>query len=335
MNPRVTVIAEAGVNHNGNLDIARQLIDAAAEAKADFVKFQTFRADKIASKFAEKATYQKLATKSSETQQQMLKKLELSEHDHLQLIDHCRLRNIKFLSSPFDMESIDLLRRLQLTVCKIPSGEITNLPYLRKIAKSFQELILSTGISNIDEIQEAITVLHENNFSKDNLTVLHCNTQYPTPFEDVNLSAMVTLKEKFGVRVGYSDHTPGIEVPIAATALGATVIEKHFTLDKNMDGPDHQASLEPGELKAMVSAIRNIEKAIGQPEKKLSPSELPNRRIARKSIVAATRISTGDLFTETNITVKRPGHGLSPMMWDQIIGTRAKRAFDPDEPIEI
>lgn len=335
MTEKVTLIAEAGVNHNGNLDVARQLIDVAAESGADYVKFQTFSAEKIVSRFAEKAPYQKSNTKSSESQQEMLRKLELSEDDHVQLINHCRLRNIKFLSSPFDQESIELLKRLQLTVCKIPSGEITNLPYLRKVATSFNEIILSTGISDLDEIQDAITVLKQSGFRHENLTVLHCNTEYPTPFEDVNLSVMMMMKEKLNVKIGYSDHTKGLEVPIAAVALGATVIEKHFTLNRNMDGPDHQASLEPSELRAMVTAIRNIEKAIGIPVKKVSPSEMPNRRIARKSIVAATNISAGDLFTESNISVKRPGDGINPMMWDQVIGTRAKRSFEPDEPIEI
>jgi N,N'-diacetyllegionaminate synthase len=335
MTEKVTVIAEAGVNHNGSLDVARQLIDVAAEAGADYVKFQTFSAEKIASRFAEKAPYQKSTTKSSESQQEMLRKLELSEDDHVQLIKHCRLRNIKFLSSPFDLESIDLLKRLQLTVCKVPSGEITNLPYLRRVATSFNEIILSTGVSELDEIKDAITVLKQSGFRNENLTVLHCNTEYPTPFEDVNLIAMVTMKEKLNVKIGYSDHTKGLEVPVAAVALGATVIEKHFTLDRNMDGPDHRASLEPSELRGMVAAIRNIEKAIGKPEKKVSPSEMPNRRIARKSIVAATNILAGDLFTESNLTVKRPGDGVNPMMWDQVIGTRAKRDFQPDEPIEI
>ena len=332
---KTLIIAEAGVNHNGSIELARQLVDVAVEAGVDYVKFQTFKAEKIASRNATKASYQQKTTNASESQLAMLKKLELSREDHLSLIDYCSKKNIQFLSTPFDLESIDLLKELGIRLGKIPSGEITNLPYLRKMAMTFPKLILSTGMATLKEIEEALNVLLTAGASKNNLVILHCNTEYPTPFEDVNLLAMPSIGKKFGVSFGYSDHTKGIEVPIAAVALGAIVIEKHFTLDRNMEGPDHKASLEPGELKEMVSSIRNIEKAVGSDVKEPSPSELKNITIARKSIVAATNINKGEIFTERNLTVKRPGSGISPMQWDAVIGKKASRDFESDELIEL
>ena len=332
---KTLIIAEAGVNHNGSIELARQLVDVAVEAGVDYVKFQTFKAEKIASRNATKASYQQKTTNASESQLAMLKKLELSKEDHLSLIDYCSKKNIQFLSTPFDLESIDLLKELGIRLGKIPSGEITNLPYLRKMAMTFPKLILSTGMATLKEIEEALNVLLTAGASKNNLVILHCNTEYPTPFEDVNLLAMPSIGKKFGVSFGYSDHTKGIEVPIAAVALGAIVIEKHFTLDRNMEGPDHKASLEPGELKEMVSSIRNIEKAVGSDVKEPSPSELKNITIARKSIVAATNINKGEIFTERNLTVKRPGSGISPMQWDAVIGKKASRDFESDELIEL
>ncbi len=332
---RTVIIAEAGVNHNGSMDLARQLIDVAATAGADYVKFQTFKADKIASKFATKAEYQQRTTGKEEGQLAMLKKLELSKEDHLQLIDYCAKKKIRFFSTAFDHESIDLLKQLGIQLGKIPSGEITNLPYLRKMAQSFHQLILSTGMATLEEIEDALNVLISSGASKNNIIILHCNTEYPTPFEDVNLLAMPSIGEQFGVAYGYSDHTKGIEVPVAAVALGASVIEKHFTLDRNMEGPDHKASLEPAELSEMISAIRNIEKAIGSAIKEPSPSEKKNIVIARKSIVAAINIAKGELFTEKNLTVKRPGSGISPMQWDRVLGKKAARDFEADELIEL
>ena len=329
------IIAEAGVNHNGSVEMALRLIDAACAAGADAVKFQTFKADKIIAVTASKADYQKDATGSDESQLEMVKKLELDETAHTRLHQYCRRKGIQFLSTPFDLESIDLLHRLGCEIFKIPSGEITNLPYLRKIAALRKRLILSTGMANLGEIEEALDVLTESGTPLGDITVLHCNTEYPTPFEDVNLRAMQTLRSAFpGISVGYSDHTPGIEVPIAAVAMGATVIEKHFTLDQNLPGPDHRASLEPHELAAMISAIRNIEKALGTGIKKPSPSELRNIFVARKSIVAAAPIKKGETFTEMNITVKRPGTGINPMRWDEIIGRKAAKPYREDEPIE-
>lgn len=335
MMQKVRVIAEAGVNHNGSVEIAKQLVDVAAEAGADYVKFQTFKAEKIASRFAVKAEYQKENTGSAENQVAMLRKLELSEEDHNELIRHCKSKGIKFFSTPFDSDSILLLKRLGLRLGKIPSGEITNLPYLRNMAASFDEIIMSSGISDMNEVETAVNILEKAGCGREQITILHCNTQYPTPFDDVNLRAMLTIRDHFGVKVGYSDHTNGIEVAIAAVALGATVIEKHFTLDRNMDGPDHKASIEPAELIEMVQSIRNVEKALGSPEKKASPSELKNKNIARKSIVASTDIIAGEIFTEQNLTVKRPGNGISPMKWDEIIGRKAKRNFSADEMIEL
>ncbi len=328
------IIAEAGVNHNGSFELARKLIDVAVDAGADAVKFQTFNAEKVVSKYAPKAEYQKKTTTADESQLEMVKKLELDKVAHEELLAYCRTRNIQFLSTPFDLESIDLLNKLGLEIFKIPSGEITNLPYLRKIGALKKEIILSTGMANLGEIEAALDVLTGAGAELKDITVLHCNTEYPTPFEDVNLRAMLTIKAAFpGVQVGYSDHTLGIEIPIAAVAMGATVIEKHFTLDKNMEGPDHRASLEPDELKVMVHAIRNIEKALGNGIKKPSPSELKNKPIARKSIVATRNIRKGEPFTEENLTVKRPGTGISPMRWDEVIGRKAEKDYQEDEEI--
>jgi N,N'-diacetyllegionaminate synthase len=329
------IIAEAGVNHNGNIDLAKKLIEVAAEAGADFVKFQTFKAESLVSKSAKKAEYQRRNT-NDDSQYSMLKKLELNELSHHELISHCKKSGISFLSTGFDKESIDFLGTLNIPFYKIPSGEITNKPYLKYIAKKGKPVIMSTGMADIGEIKAAFSVLVENGLSKEDITILHCNTEYPTPMEDVNMKAMLHIQDELGVKVGYSDHTSGIEVSIAAVALGASVIEKHFTLDRNLPGPDHKASLEPAELKAMVSAIRNIEKAIsGSKIKELSPSETKNKAIARKSIVAAKAIKKGEIFNEENITAKRPGNGISPMHWDEIIGQNAKRDFLEDDLIEV
>ena len=333
---KIIIIAEAGVNHNGDMAKARALIDKGAEAGVDYVKFQTFKAGNLVTKQAKRAAYQDRNTQDNDTQYEMLKKLELSQAVHQELIDYCTQKGVKFLSTGFDFESLEFLAGLGITIAKIPSGEITNLPYLRKVATLFPEVILSTGMANINEIKDAVKVLTDNGVSKDKITVLHCNTEYPTPMEDVNLKAMLHIQQEVGVAIGYSDHTLGIEVPIAAVALGATVIEKHFTLDKNLPGPDHKASLEPDELKAMVSAIRNIEKAIGGSGiKEVSASEAKNKPIARKSIVASKSIKKGDFFTEENITVKRPGIGISPMQWDEVIGKTAKKDFEEDDLIEL
>ena len=327
----VFIIAEAGVNHNGSIQLAYKLIDAASAAGADSVKFQTFKAENLVSKNAQKAAYQKQATNQLESQLSMLKKLELDSNAHKKLINYCKKKNIIFLSTPFDHESIDLLNELELEIFKIPSGEITNLTYLRKIGSLRKEVILSTGMSTLEEIEEALRILTSAGTSKENITILHANTMYPTPMEDVNLRAMQTMQDKFGVAVGYSDHTLGIEVDIAAVAMGATIIEKHFTLDKTMDGPDHKSSISPDELKEMVSSIRNIEKALGSSIKKPSKSEKPNITMARKSIVASKSIKKGELFTEKNITTKRPGTGISPMEWDSIIDKVAKRDYQIDD----
>jgi len=332
---RVFIIAEAGVNHNGNIDIAKRMIDSAAVADVDAVKFQTFRAEYLASKSAPKAEYQKNSTLRAESQLEMLKKMELDIDSHRILIDYCKEKNIEFLSSPFDLESVDLLNDLGLETFKIPSGEITNLPYLRKIGKLKKQVIMSTGMADMKEVKDALGILIEAGTKKKDITVLHCNTEYPTTIEDVNLLAMLTMKKELGVEVGYSDHTLGIEVPIAAVALGAKVIEKHFTLDRNMEGPDHKASLEPARLGAMVRAIRNVEKALGGGIKNPSISELKNKAITRKSVVALRDIKKGELFTDENIIPKRPGTGISPMDWDSIINRRAKRDFQCDEMIEL
>ncbi len=331
------IIAEAGVNHNGSIELAKKLIDKAAEAGVDIVKFQTFKSEKLVTKTAKQADYQQknLQGSAGDSQLAMLKKLELSVEDHYVLIEYCKKRGIRFLSTAFDFDSIDFLHSLNLGVWKIPSGEITNYPYLRKIAQYGEPVILSTGMSEMSDIAAAIQVLIKFGLRKEQIIVLHCNTEYPTPFQDVNLKAMDALRKEFGVEVGYSDHTKGIEVPIAAVALGATVIEKHFTLDKNMEGPDHKASLEPDELKAMVSAIRNIEQAIGTGVKTASASEKKNIGVVRKSIVAACPIKKGDTFTEENLTVKRPGTGISPMRWEEVIGKKATRDYEEDELIAL
>ena len=333
---RTLIIAEAGVNHNGDIAKAKALIDKGAEAGVDYVKFQTFKAEKLVTKQAKRASYQDKNTQDNDSQYEMLKKLELSQALHQELMDYCNQKGVKFLSTGFDSESLGFLAQLGITIAKVPSGEITNLPYLRQVASLFPEVILSTGMATIGEIKDAVKVLIDNGVSKDKIIILHCNTEYPTPMEDVNLKAMLHIQKELGIPVGYSDHTLGIEVPIAAVALGATVIEKHFTLDKTLPGPDHKASLEPNELKAMVSAIRNIEKAIGGSGlKEVSKSEEKNKPIARKSIVASTDIKKGDIFTPENLTVKRPGTGISPMQWDEVIGKEAKRDFQEDELIEL
>lgn len=335
MKDRVFIIAEAGVNHNGSLEMARRLVEEAARAGADAVKFQTFRADSLVSPMAPKADYQKQTTAAQESQYDMLKRLELSHQDHLELMACCRQTGIQFLSSPFDLASIDLLVELGLEIFKVPSGEITNLPYLRKIGGLGRSVILSTGMAELGEIDAALAVLIGQGMLKESITLLHCNTEYPTPMEDVNLRAMLTMREVFSVKVGYSDHTQGLEVPVAAVALGARVIEKHFTLDRKLAGPDHGASLEPDELRSMVRAIRNIESALGDGIKQPSSSERKNLVAVRKSIFAAQSIRTGDLFTEEALTVKRPAEGLSPMLWDQVIGKRAPRNYSVGEAIVL
>ena len=329
----VFIIAEAGVNHNGSIDLAKKLIDVASASGADAVKFQTFKADNLATKKAQKAIYQKENTDKEEYQFDMLKKLELDIEAHKELISYCSSKKIIFLSSPFDHESIELLNDLGLEILKIPSGEITNLPYLRHIGKLNKRIILSTGMSNIDEVKSALNVLINSGTKKNNITVLHANTEYPTPMEDVNLRAMLTIGKELDINFGYSDHTLGIEVDIAAVAMGASCIEKHFTLDCNMEGPDHKASLEPNQLKAMVIAIRNIELALGGSVKKPSKSEIKNMKIARKSIVAKTKIKKDDILNEKNLTVKRPGTGISPMKWDEVMGTKAIKDYNADELI--
>lgn len=329
----VFIIAEAGVNHNGCIQTAKKLIDVAVKAGADAVKFQTFKAEALVSKNAQKADYQKKTTSSDESQFDMIKKLELDLDTHNELIAYCSEQNIMFLSTPFDHDSIELLNSLGLEIFKIPSGEITNLPYLRDIGKLNKKVILSTGMADIGEIEDALDVLISAGTKKTNITILHANTMYPTPMEDVNLKAMQTIGNTFDCKYGYSDHTLGIEVPIAAVAMGASCIEKHFTLDKNMEGPDHKASLEPNELKVMVQSIRNIELALGSSIKKPSKSEMPNMPIARKSIVAKKDIKKGEVFDENNLSVKRPGSGINPMLWDSIIGTISQKDYKEDDLI--
>ncbi len=355
---RTYIIAEAGVNHNGSIETAKKLIDAAAKAKADAVKFQTFRADKIISKYATKAEYQKRTTSEDESQLDMVKKLELDEGAHHKLMEHCRLRKIEFLSTPFDFDSIDLLGRLGLSCFKIPSGEITNGPYLLHIAKTGNPVILSTGMSTLGEIETALGVLafgylscndppSLNNFQnifcsveakrilEEKVILLHCTTEYPAPFSEVNLRAMETMRAAFALPVGLSDHTPGIAMPIAAVALGAVVIEKHFTLDRHLPGPDHKASLEPDELEAMVTAIRQVEKAMGNGRKEPTPSEWGNRIITRKSLVADKQIQAGDCFSSDNLSMKRTGRGISPMRYWDFIGEISKKDYDADETIYL
>ncbi|CAM1339432.1 N-acetylneuraminate synthase [Tenacibaculum aestuarii] len=327
---RTLIIAEAGVNHNGDIRLAKKLIDVAAKAGVDYVKFQTFKASKLVTKKAKRAEYQDTNTKNNDSQFEMLKKLELSQEDHFHLIEYCKNKNVEFLSTGFDFDSVDFLYEIGVRLAKIPSGEITNLPYLRKIADLFPEVILSTGMADIKEIKDAVEVLLKGGVEREKLTVLHCNTEYPTPMSDVNLKAMLHIKKELGVNVGYSDHTLGVEVPIAAVALGAKVIEKHFTLDRNMEGPDHKASLEPDELKLMVNSIRNIEKALeGSGIKEPSNSELKNKEIARKSIHVKSTIKKNELITEDAITVLRPGDGISPMEWDKVIGKKVSKDLEP------
>ena len=329
----VIIIAEAGVNHNGSFELAKKMVDAAKEAGVDYVKFQTFNPKKLVSKFAEKAEYQKETTGSDETQLEMLQKLTLTEDNFLSLRDYCREVGIGFISTPFDLDSIAFLETFDMDFWKVPSGEVTNLPYLEAIARTKRKVVMSTGMCDMNEIQDAIEVLEKNGTT--DITLLHCNTQYPTPYEHVNLSAMNSIRDALHKEVGYSDHTQGIEVPIAAVAMGATVIEKHFTLDKNMEGPDHKASLNPTELKQMVVAIRNIEQAIGNGLKEPSSSEMANKGVARKSIVASRSIKQGEVFSEENLTTKRPGTGISPMKWYDVIGKVAPRDFSEDEIIEL
>jgi N-acetylneuraminate synthase len=331
--PSTLVIAEAGVNHNGDLQLAKQLVDAAAAAGADVVKFQTFQATQLATERAEQAAYQQQALGRSQSQLAMLQQLELKHEQHSQLIEHCQQRGIEFLSTAFDPPSIELLASLQLKRCKIPSGEITNLPYLRQIGAQSKPVILSTGMANLGEIEAALQVLEQAGMPRSQITVLHCTTEYPAPPEEVNLRAMQTIAQAFGVAVGYSDHTEGIAVPIAAVAMGATVIEKHLTLDRNLPGPDHKASLEPDDFAAMVRGLRTIEQALGDGIKRPTTSEQANLPVVRKSLVAARPIRAGELFREANLTAKRPGTGISPMQWDAWIGRPASRDFAADELI--
>lgn len=329
---KTLIIAEAGVNHNGDINLAKRLVDVAKKAGADIVKFQTAELDSLVSGSAKMADYQKRNLGQEESQKEMLSKLLLSYHEFLELEKYCRQVGIQFLSTPFDMKSIEFLDPL-VGIWKIPSGEITNLPYLEKIARMSKPIILSTGMSDMEEVRSALKILR-NNGAKD-ITLLHCTTEYPAPYGEVNLKAMQTLKEAFGCPIGYSDHTQGIEISVAAAAMGATVIEKHFTLDREMQGPDHKASLEPGELSSLVKAIRNVEMAIGDAKKEPTLSEMKNRTVARKSIVARREIREGEVFTEENITTKRPGSGISPMKWYEVIGKRAERDFQKDELVEV
>lgn len=330
---KVFIIAEAGVNHNGNMKLAKQLIDVAAESKADAVKFQTFISEKCISAGADKASYQKQTVGEAGSQLDMIKKLELSFDNFCELKEYCEKKNIIFLSTAFDVDSAKFLHDIGLETFKIPSGEITNYPLLKTVGQFQKKVIMSTGMSELHEIKDAIEVLNE--YGTEDISLLHCNTQYPTPMRDVNLRAMLKLKDAFQVPIGYSDHTLGIEVPIVAVALGAVIIEKHFTLDKNMEGPDHRASLEPDELSRMVASIRNIEMTLGDGEKRVTDSERENMAVVRKSIVAAVPIKEGEIFTENNITVKRPGNGISPMRWNEMIGQKAVRDFGEDELIEV
>ena len=329
----VYIIAEAGVNHNGEIQIARKMIEVAKESGVDAIKFQTFQAEKLVTARTKKAEYQEKTTGKAESQLEMLKKLQLTQDEFIELKTYCNLIGIEFLSTPFDLESLDFLHENGLKRWKIPSGEINNLPYLIKIAKTERSVILSTGMATLEEVEIAIGVLKK--YGTPEISLLHCTTEYPTPYEDVNLMAMLTMKNKFNMPIGYSDHTMGIEIPVAAVAMGATIVEKHFTLDRTMEGPDHQASLEPNELKNLVKMIRHVEKALGDGIKQPAESEKKNIKIARKSIVARRYIKQGELYTEDNLTVKRPGIGLSPMLWFEVLGTRASRDFEEDELIEV
>lgn len=330
---KIFIIAEVGVNHNGSMETARKLVDEAAKAGADAVKFQTFRTENLVCQNARKAAYQMQTTKQEESQFAMLKKLELTPEMHEELMTYCSQKQIMFLSTPFDIDSLWYLVRCGVEIIKVPSGEVTNYPYLREVGKTGKQVIISSGMSKLTEIRDAVRVLRDNG-SRD-ITVLHCNTEYPTPYDNVNLQAMLTMRNELGIKVGYSDHTQGIEVPTAAAALGALVIEKHFTLDRGMEGPDHKASLEPEELQAMIKAVRNIEVALGNGIKEPSESEKRNIEVVRKSIVAKCGIKMGETFTEKNLTTKRPGNGISPMRWHEIIGKRAVRDFAADELIEV
>ncbi|EOT23581.1 N-acetylneuraminate synthase [Eubacterium sp. 14-2] len=327
----IIIIAEAGVNHNGSLAAAKQMVLAARNAGADYIKFQTFSPEKLVSVYAEKAEYQKQTTGTEESQLEMLKKLALTQEDFLELKTYCRQQGIGFLSTPFDLDSIHFLDKLNMDFWKLPSGEITNLPYLLEIARTEKPVVMSTGMCGMEEIGQAVDCLKKAGTPE--ITLLHCNTEYPTPMKDVNLKAMITMEKEFCLPVGYSDHTRGIEIPVAAAALGACVLEKHFTLDRGMEGPDHQASLEPEELKAMVTAVRNVEEALGSGKKEPSQSEQKNRAVARKSIVAKCRIKKGERFSEENLTVKRPGTGISPMRWPELMGQTADRDYAEDELI--
>jgi N,N'-diacetyllegionaminate synthase len=335
MTNKVLIIAEAGVNHNGDLELAERLVDHAAAAGADLVKFQTFSASRLATRNAHKAAYQVESTGAAESQFDMLRRLELTPDMHRHLIEHCRKRQIGFFSTGFDLESIDLLLSLGQELFKIPSGEITNLPYLRHIGRLRKEVIVSTGMATLGDVEAALEALCAAGAPRERITLLHCTTEYPAPMEEVNLRAMQSLRAAFGVAVGYSDHTPGIEIPIAAVALGATLIEKHFTVDRTLPGPDHKASLEPHELEAMVRSIRNVERALGDGIKRPTDSELRNRPIARKSIVARVNIARGEVLTSDKLGTKRPGTGLSPMLWDRVVGSVARRDYAPDELIEL
>lgn len=331
----VTIIAEAGVNHNGDLGMALRLVDVAADAGADYVKFQTFSAAKLVTRTALKADYQTAALGADESQYEMLRRLELSAEAHHAIAAHCQSRAIGFLSTGFDVESIDFLISMGVELIKIPSGELTNLPYLRRAGRSGLPVVVSTGMADMAEVEAALAALEQAGTARAAITVLHCTTEYPAAMADVNLRAMLTMRDRLGVAVGYSDHTPGIEIPVAAVALGATLIEKHFTLDSSLPGPDHRASLEPAELTAMVAAIRNVELALGDGVKKPRPAEEKNKQVARKSLVASRPIAAGELFSETNLAVKRPGTGISPMQWDSVVGCRASRDFGEDELIEL
>lgn len=333
---RTLIIAEAGVNHNGDMTIAHALVDAAAASGVDYVKFQTFKAENLVTKSAQKAEYQqKNIADGDNSQFNMLKKLELSPENHFELIEYCKKQRVAFFSTAFDLDSVDFLASLNMPLWKVPSGEITNFPYLRAIGRTKKPVILSTGMANLEEIEQAIGVLTRFGTPPNEITLLHCTTEYPAAKNEVNLKAIETMRRHFGLPVGYSDHTQGIEIPVAAVALGAVVIEKHFTLDRTMLGPDHAASLEPHELKEMVVQIRNVEAALGSGVKQATPSEIPNRLIARKSIVAARPIKKGETLSEENITVKRPAGGISPMEWERVVGEVAVRSFEPDQPITL
>ena len=335
MENRVKIIAEIGVNHNGDMTLAKKMIDEAKKAGADYVKFQTFKADRLVTKKAKKTVYQIKNSGDGESQKDMLARLELSHDMHKKIISHCKKRKIKFLSSAFDIEGLDLLSKLGQTIFKIPSGEITNAPYLKHVGVIAKSIILSTGMSNLKEIKDAIKILESGGLIRKDITVLHCTSEYPAPLNEVNLNAMNEIKNKLKVSVGYSDHTDGFEISLAAVALGAEVIEKHFTFDRALPGPDHKASLEPKELRLMIKLIRNIEVSLGQPIKQASKSEIKNMPLVRKSIVAKSKIEIGDRFTNNNLTTKRPGTGISPMKWNFIIGKKASRAFDEDELIVL